>query len=161
MGFMGKNYITSKGFQRLREEYSKLLNEERPKVVEVVQWAASNGDRSENADYLYGKKRLREIDKRLYFLQKKLESAEVVDLSQIKGDLVVFGCRVSFEDEDGKEQTYQIVGEDEFDPNEKKISWKSPVAKALLGKRVGDEVTLSAPKGEQLVQIIKIEVPSE
>jgi transcription elongation factor GreB len=156
---MDKNYITPAGFQKLREEYSRLLNEERPKVVEIVQWAASNGDRSENADYLYGKKRLREIDKRLHFLQKRIESAEVVDLSRIRGDRVVFGCLVTFEDEEGEQQRYQIVGEDEFDPAQKKISWKSPVAKALLGKKVGDEVVLQVPRGEQVLVIVKIEIP--
>lgn len=152
-----KNYITPAGFEKLRSEYSQLLNVERPKVVEVVAWAASNGDRSENADYQYGKRRLREIDKRLYFLKNRIEDAEVVDPAQIKTDKVVFGATVTLEDEDGAELIYQIVGEDEIDVKQKKISWKSPVAKAVLGKKIDDEVKVAKPGGDETMILINIE----
>lgn len=151
-----KNYITPAGFEKLRAEYLELLNNERPKVVETVSWAASNGDRSENADYQYGKRRLREIDKRLYFLQKRLEAAEVIDPSVLKTDKVVFGATVTIENEDGQNKTYQIVGEDEFDIKAGKISWKSPLAKALLGKKNQDEVRVLKPGGDDIVLITQI-----
>lgn len=150
------NYITPEGFERLRVEYTTLLNGERPKVVETVTWAASNGDRSENADYQYGKKRLREIDRRLHFLQKRMESAEVIDPSKLKSDKVIFGATVVIEDEDGNEKRYQIVGADEFDISKNKISWKSPIAKALLGKKVDDEVKIQKPRGEEIATILEI-----
>ena len=150
------NYITPPGFEKLRAEYTELLSRERPKVVETVTWAASNGDRSENADYQYGKKRLREIDRRLHFLQKRMEAAEVIDPASLKSDKIVFGATVTIEDEDGNSKTYQIVGEDEFDIKENKISWKSPVAKALLGKKLDDEVKILKPTGEEFVTITKI-----
>ncbi len=152
----GINYITPQGFEKLRAEYTELLNVERPKVVETVAWAASNGDRSENADYQYGKRRLREIDRRLHFLQKRMESAEVVDPKTLKSEKVVFGATVVIEDEDGQQKTYQIVGEDEFDIKQNKISWKSPVAKALLGKKIDDEAKIQKPAGEEIVSIIDI-----
>lgn len=152
-----KNYITPPGFERLRDEYSQLLNVERPKLVEVVAWAASNGDRSENADYIYGKRRLREIDRRLHFLQDKLERAEVVDPKKLSGNKVIFGATVTISDEDGKTLTYQIVGQDEFDIKQNKISWKSPVAAALLGKKEGDEVVIKKPDSQEIVCIEKIE----
>lgn len=152
-----KNYITPPGFEKLKEEYSQLLHVERPKLVETVAWAASNGDRSENADYIYGKRRLREIDRRLHFLQDKLERAVVVDPQKLSGDKVVFGATVTISDEDGKTVTYQIVGQDEFDIQQQKISWKSPVAVALLGKRVDDEVVIKKPGGQEIVCIEKIE----
>lgn len=152
-----KNYITPAGFEKLRAEYSELLNVERPKVVEVVAWAASNGDRSENADYQYGKRRLREIDKRLYFLKNRIEDAEVIDPQSIKNDKIVFGATVSLETEEGEEIYYQIVGEDEIDVKNKKISWKSPVAKAILGKKVDDEVKVQKPDSEETMTIIKVE----
>lgn len=151
------NYITPEGFEKMRAEYSELLNQERPKVVETVTWAASNGDRSENADYQYGKKRLREIDKRLHFLQKKLESSEVIDPKSIQSDKVVFGATVTLEDEEGNSKTYQIVGADEFDIQKGRISWKSPVAQALLGKKLDDEVKIIKPSGEEIVIITHIE----
>lgn len=150
------NYITPEGFEKLRSEYTTLLNGERPKVVETVTWAASNGDRSENADYQYGKKRLREIDKRLHFLQKRMESAEIIDPKTLKSDKVIFGATVVIEDEDGNKKTYQIVGADEFDISKNKISWKSPVANALLGKKVDDEVKIQRPSGEEIVTVIEI-----
>ncbi len=152
-----KNYITPTGLERLRQEYGQLLNGERPKVVETVAWAASNGDRSENADYIYGKRRLREIDRRLRWLSDRLEKAEVVEPSQVRSTKVVFGATVTIEDEDGETVTYQIVGEDETDIKALQISWKSPLARALLGKTVGDEVTVRKPSGEVSVRIEKIE----
>lgn len=152
-----KNYITPPGFEKLRNEYSQLLNVERPKLVETVAWAASNGDRSENADYIYGKRRLREIDSRLKFLQDKLERAVVVDPQKLSGDKVIFGATVTISDEDGNTSSYQIVGQDEFDIKNNKISWKSPVATALLGKKVNDEVIIKKPGGNEVVCIENIE----
>lgn len=153
-----KNYVTPLGFEKLKEEYSELFNKERPKLVETVAWAASNGDRSENADYIYGKRRLREIDKRLKFLGDRLDNAEVVDPKLIKSDKVVFGATVTYSDEDEKSYTYQIVGEDEFDVKAGKISWKSPVAKQLMGKKMNEEVVLKKPNGiEEVILIEKIE----
>lgn len=151
-----KNYITPAGFEKLRSEYVELLNVERPKTVTVVTWAASNGDRSENADYQYGKRRLREIDRRLHFLKTKMQDSEVVDPAQIKSDKVVFGATVTLENEEGEEVVYQIVGEDEIDIKLKRISWKSPVAKAILGKKIDDEVKVSKPKGDEMMTIIDI-----
>ena len=151
------NYITPAGLEKLRLEYTELLLRERPKVVETVAWAASNGDRSENADYQYGKKRLREIDRRLHFLQKRLEASEVIDPVKMKSTRIVFGATVTIEDVDGNQRTYQIVGEDEFNIAENKISWKSPVAKALLGKSVGDDVKIIKPFGEETVTITQIQ----
>ncbi|MCC2679750.1 MAG: hypothetical protein K0R29_2326 [Pseudobdellovibrio sp.] len=152
-----KNYITPAGFERLRKEYTDLLNVERPKTVEVVTWAASNGDRSENADYQYGKRRLREIDKRLFFLKNRLEDAEVIDPATLKSDKVVFGATVSLENEDGDILTYQIVGEDEIDIKQKKISWRSPLAMAILGRKLDDEVKVAKPSGDELMTIVEIE----
>lgn len=153
-----KNYVTPLGFEKLKEEYSELFNKERPKLVETVAWAASNGDRSENADYIYGKRRLREIDKRLKFLGDRLDNAEVVDPKLIKSDKVVFGATVTYSDEDEKSYTYQIVGEDEFDVKAGKISWKSPVARQLMGKKLNEEVVLKKPNGiEEIILIEKIE----
>ena len=151
------NYITPEGFERLKAEYSQLISGERPKVVETVTWAASNGDRSENADYQYGKKRLREIDRRLHFLQKRMEAAEVIDPKKMKSDRVIFGATVTFENEDGVEKIYQIVGADEFNIDFGKISWRSPLAHALLGKQIDDEVKIQKPSGEEIVVITKIE----
>ncbi|MBC7457329.1 MAG: transcription elongation factor GreB [Bdellovibrionaceae bacterium] len=150
------NYITPSGFEKLRAEYTELLHRERPQVVETVAWAASNGDRSENADYQYGKKRLREIDRRLHFLQKRMEAAEVIDPAKMKSEKIVFGATVTIEDQDGQMKTYQIVGEDEFNIKENKISWKSPVAKALLGKKLDDEIKILKPSGEEIVIITNI-----
>ncbi len=151
-----KNYITPAGFEKLRSEYTELLNKERPKIVEVVTWAASNGDRSENADYQYGKRRLREIDKRLFFLKNRLQDAEVVDPSTLKSDKVVFGATITLENEEGEAVTYQIVGEDEIDIKQKKISWKSPIANAILGKKLDDEVKVVKPGGDETMIIIDI-----
>ena len=152
-----KNYITPEGLEKLKAEYNKLFHEERPKVVETVAWAASNGDRSENADYIYGKKRLREIDRRLRFLTGRLENAEVVDPQILTGRNVLFGATVTLIDEDEKSVIYQIVGEDEWDISKKKISWKSPVAKSWLGNKEGDEVLIKKPTGEEYVTIEKVQ----
>lgn len=151
-----KNYITPEGFEKLRAEYLDLLNVERPKTVTVVSWAASNGDRSENADYQYGKRRLREIDKRLFFLKNRMQDAEVIDPSQIKSEKVVFGAKVTLENEEGEEITYQIVGADEIDIKLKRISWQSPLAKAILGKKIDDEVKVSKPSGDEMMIIVDI-----
>ena len=147
------NYITPEGFKKLQEEFKHLFHEERPKLVETVAWAAGNGDRSENGDYIYGKRRLREIDKRLKFLRDRIESARVVDPKTIKSEKVVFGATVVIEDEDGARKTYQIVGEDEIEPGRNRISWKSPMAKALLGKEVGDEIEIHRPAGLLIAEI--------
>lgn len=151
-----KNYITPAGLAVLKKEYTFLLHDERPKVVATVTWAASNGDRSENADYIYGKRRLREIDRKLRFLRQRIEAAEIVDPATLNSDKIVFGATVTIIDEDEKKITYQIVGEDEFEIKLGKISWKSPVAKALLGKRVGDEIAIQKPQGIEHVTIDQI-----
>lgn len=152
-----KNYITPEGLEKLKSEYAKLFHDERPKLVETIAWAASNGDRSENADYIYGKRRLREIDSRLRFLSSRLEKAFVVDPKTLSGKTVVFGATVTLLDEEEKLLVYQIVGEDEGDVSRGKISWKTPVAKALLGKKEGDEVVIHKPAGEEYVTIEKVE----
>lgn len=157
IAMQGKNYITPEGFQKLRDEYHHLLHKDRPKVVETVAWAASNGDRSENADYIYGKRRLREIDRRLKFLTGRLEAAEVVDPKSINANKVLFGATVTITDEDGVQAVYQIVGEDELDPKQGKISWRSPLAKGLLGKSLDDEATIEKPGGHEMVVIESIE----
>ncbi|MBL7545632.1 MAG: transcription elongation factor GreB [Bdellovibrionaceae bacterium] len=144
-----KNYITPEGAEKLKAEYNELFHGERPKLVETVAWAASNGDRSENADYQYGKKRLREIDRRLKFLMDRLDAVEIIDVVTVKSDRVVFGATVTYTNEEGESFTYQIVGEDEFDIKKNKISWKSPLAAALLGKKQGDEVRFTKPNGEE------------
>ena len=152
-----KSYITSKGFETLRAEAEHLVKVERPQVVQTVSWAAGNGDRSENGDYIYGKKRLREIDRRIRYLSKRIESVEVVNPAEIQSEKVLFGATVTIEDEDGLEKTYQIVGEDEISPEGNKISWKSPVASALLGKKVDDEVLIKKPKEQTWATIMKIQ----
>lgn len=151
------NYITPGGFKALQTEFEELFHNERPKVVETVAWAASNGDRSENGDYIYGKKRLREIDRRLRFLTKRIESARVVDPTTVDSEKIVFGATVTVADEEGAEKTYQIVGEDEIDTPKGKISWKSPMAKALLGKKEGDEAVVKKPSGEAFLEILNVE----
>ncbi len=150
--------MTPQGFEDLRTEYRELLNVERPKTVEVVAWAAGNGDRSENADYIYGKRRLREIDRRLKYLKDTIQDAEVVDPKSIKEtEKIVFGATVTIEDEDGESKVYQIVGEHETDLKLGKISWKSPVAKSLLGKSLDDEVKINRPAGTIFVTVMKVE----
>ena len=156
-----KNYITPAGYARLRAELKHLLEEERPRVVETVAWAASNGDRSENGDYLYGKKRLREIDRRIRFLTKRLECAEVVDPSAHYGkDQVFFGATVTYARADGSEETVTILGIDEADSSRGQISWISPVARALLKAREGDEVRLVTPTGVQTLQVLAVRYPA-
>ena len=152
-----KNYITPAGFRRMEEELRLLSRVERPKVVEVVAWAAGNGDRSENGDYIYGKKRLREIDRRIRFLRKRLEIAEVVDPArQTARDRVFFGARVTYETADGTETTVRIVGVDEADFEQGRISWVSPVARALMRAREGDQIRLRTPAGAETVEVVAI-----
>lgn len=157
----GKNYITPAGYQRLRSELLHLIDEERPKVVEVVHWAASNGDRSENGDYLYGKKRLREIDRRIRFLTKRLEIAEVTDPSLHHGrDQVFFGATVTYAEESGQERTVTILGIDEADSAQGQVSWISPIARALLKAKEGDVVRLVTPLGTQEVEVLSVSYPA-
>lgn len=152
-----KNYMTPAGHRGLQEELHLLLRQERPKVVEVVAWAAGNGDRSENGDYIYGKKRLREIDRRIRFLTKRLESAEVVDPArQTTRDRVFFGATVTYADRRGAETTVTIVGIDEADLDRGRISWISPIARALLKAREGDVVELRTPAGIERIEVIEI-----
>ena len=156
----GKNYITRAGYDRLRAELFQLMDEERPRIVEIVHWAASNGDRSENGDYLYGKKRLREIDRRIRFLTKRLEIAEVVDASlHHGGDQVFFGATVTYADSKGSETTVTVLGVDEADSAQGQISWVSPIARALLKARVGDVVRLLVPGGAQELEILSVTYP--
>ena len=155
-----KNYMTRAGYNMLRDELTHLMNVERPDVVQIVSWAASNGDRSENGDYLYGKKRLREIDRRIRFLTKRLEQAEVVDPGSLPDkDRVFFGAEVLYSDEEGEEYRVTIVGVDEAEPLQGKISWISPVARALLKARVGDLVTLRTPSGIKELDVLEISYP--
>lgn len=151
-----KNYITTAGATRLREEYQQLKYKERPEVTKVVAWAASNGDRSENADYTYGKKRLREIDRRLRFLGKRIDSMEIVEVGKIKSDQVLFGATVTIRDEDDKEKTYTIVGVDEMNLEKGRISWVSPLANAIFKAKVGDVIMFKTPKGMKEIEIIEI-----
>jgi len=151
-----KNYMTLEGADRLREELRKLLYTDRPEIVRVVSWAASNGDRSENGDYLYGKKKLRETDRRIRFLQRRLDAAEIVECEKNDTDQVRFGAWVKLKDEEGKTRTYRIVGIDETDPKSGAISWISPMAKALLQSRVGDAVNVRMPKGEEEFEVLEI-----
>lgn len=155
-----KNYITPQGYAQLRTELLQLIDEERPKVVDIVHWAASNGDRSENGDYLYGKKRLREIDRRIRFLTKRLEIAEVVDPSLHHGsDQVFFGATVVYADDLDAERTVTILGVDEADNQQQQISWVAPVALALLKSRVGDEVALQTPSGLRTLEVLSVHYP--
>lgn len=152
-----KNYITPRGLRALQDELKQLTRVERPKVVEVVSWAAGNGDRSENGDYIYGKKRLREIDRRIRFLLKRLEIAEVVDPTLQKNrDQVFFGATVTYADEDDRERTVRIVGIDEADTARGEVSWISPIARALLKARQGDVVELRTPAGPQSIEVVAI-----
>lgn len=153
-----KNYVTPFGHEALQNEYRQLLEQERPKVVETVSWAAKNGDRSENGDYIYGKRRLREIDRRIRYLTKRLDNAVIVD-PKLQQNLtkVFFGAMVSYVKKDGSEHTVKIVGIDEADLSKGKISWTSPVAKALLKAEVGDTVRLRTPEGEESLEILKIQ----
>ncbi len=152
-----KNYMTPEGFGALQTELRQLLKEERPKVVETVSWAAGNGDRSENGDYIYGKKRLREIDRRVRYLTKRLESAEVVEPKNQKNrEQVFFGASVTYARESGETQTVKLVGIDEADMAHGKVSWLAPIAQALLKARKGDEVKLRTPAGVELIEVLDI-----
>jgi len=153
-----KNYISLTGFARLKAELKQLVEVERPEVVKTVAWAASNGDRSENGDYIYGKKRLREIDRRVRFLIKRLENAEVVDASGRDTDQVFFGATVKLKMA-GRIQELTIVGADEVDPGQGRVSWVSPVARALLKAREGDTVVLRSPAGEETIEILEVSYP--
>jgi transcription elongation factor GreB len=156
----GKNYITPAGYARIRAELLDLIDNERPKVVEVVHWAASNGDRSENGDYIYGKRRLREIDRRIRFLTKRLEIAEISDPSVHFGsEQVFFGATVTYEEESGLRRTVTILGIDEADNLRHQVTWVSPIARALLRSEVGDVVRLASPGGHQDIEVIRVEYP--
>jgi transcription elongation factor GreB len=153
-----KNYMTPEGFARLREELNTLLRQERPEVVKVVTWAAGNGDRSENGDYIYGKKRLREIDRRVRYLSKRLANAEVVDPARrARTDQVFFGATVTYANSKGDERTIKIVGVDEVELDKGHVSWISPIAKALLRAEEGDVVRLRTPAGVEELEIVKVE----
>ena len=156
-----RNYMTPAGYRRLREELMQLLDAERPKMVEVVSWAAKNGDRSENGDYLYGKKRLREIDRRIRFLTRRLDIAEVADPSLHHGSgQVFFGACVTYANEQGEQRTITIKGIDEADSLAGEVSWVSPIARALLKAREGDELTLATPGGAQRIEVLSVSYPA-
>lgn len=152
-----RNYITPDGHRRLKDEFLQLLNTDRPEVVRTVSWAASNGDRSENGDYIYGKRRLREIDRRIRFLTKRLDVAEVVDpAAREVTDQIFFGATVRYAMQDGSENTVTIVGVDEVDPARGCVSWISPIAGALLKAHVGDTVTLRTPAGSETLEVLDV-----
>ncbi|MBZ0069221.1 MAG: transcription elongation factor GreB [Thiobacillus sp.] len=152
-----KNYMTPAGYAQLDSEFNQLWKVERPKLVETISWAASNGDRSENGDYIYGKKRLREVDRRIRFLSKRLEHAEVVDPATREAtDQIFFGATVTVADPDGNESTYAIVGLDEADAGRGRIAWISPMARALLKAREGDTVRVQTPEGRREVEIVEV-----
>jgi transcription elongation factor GreB len=156
-----RNYLTPAGYARLRAELLALLDDERPKIVEIVSWAAKNGDRSENGDYLYGKKRLREIDRRIRFLTKRLDIAEVADPSLHFGhDQVFFGATVTYVNQRDEERTVTIKGIDEVDNLNGEVSWIAPIARALLKARVGDEVQLMTPGGLEQIEVIDVRYPA-
>ena len=156
-----RNHLTPQGWRRLREELMTLLDVERPKVVEVVSWAAKNGDRSENGDYLYGKKRLREIDRRIRFLTRRLDIAEIADPSAHHGsDQIYFGATVTYANAAGEERTVTIKGIDEADSLQGEVSWISPIARALLKAREGDEVQLVSPGGVERIEIVAVRYPA-
>ena len=156
-----KNYITPAGYRRLRDELLHLIDEARPEVVKLVSWAASNGDRSENGDYIYGKRRLREIDRRIRFLTKRIDLAEVVNSSrQENTDQVFFGATVEYASEDGETHTVKIVGVDEVNLDVGHVSWISPIARALLKSKVGDQVTLHTPAGPQPIDVLDVSYPT-
>lgn len=156
----GKNYISPAGYANLRSELLDLIDTERPKVVEIVHWAASNGDRSENGDYIYGKKRLREIDRRIRFLTKRLEIAEVTDpCVHHGGDQVFFGATVTYEEDSGMQRTVTILGVDEANSALGQVSWVSPIARTLLKSRVGDVLALRTPAGAVEIEVLQVDYP--
>ena len=152
-------FITPQGLARIRAEYEQLFGEERPKLVETISWAAANGDRSENGDYIYGRKRLREIDRRLGYLAKAMKAAKVVDPSSQSTDQVRFGATVELADEQDSRRCVTIVGDDEADATHGRIGWSAPMARALVGARVGDERFVRLPAGEKLYEILAIRYP--
>jgi transcription elongation factor GreB len=157
----GKNYITPQGYARIHGELMNLMDNERPKVVESVYWAASNGDRSENGDYIYGKKRLREIDRRIWFLTKRLEIAEVVDPTVHHGsEQIFFGSTVTYQDDLGTERRVTIMGIDEADSAQNQVSWVSPIARTLLKARLGDVLQLVTPAGLVEIEVTGVEYPA-
>lgn len=156
-----KNYMTPAGHKRIKDELLQLIDVDRPEVVKIVSWAASNGDRSENGDYIYGKRRLREIDRRIRFLTKRLDIAEVVDPSvHHGGNQVFFGATITYENQQGEQHTVTIVGIDELDPLNGRISWISPVARALTKAREGDSVPLKTPAGMDELTILEVRYPA-
>jgi transcription elongation factor GreB len=158
---MADRFITPAGFAGIRAEYEHLFGEERPKLVEVISWAAGNGDRSENGDYIYGRKRLREIDRRLGYLSKVMKTAKVVDPArQDSRDQVRFGAIVELADEDDNRRIVTLVGEDEADATNGRISWNAPLARALVGARIGDERTVRLPAGEKNYEVVAIDYPA-
>lgn len=150
------NYISPRGHKKLVDELDQLVKVERPEVTKLVQWAASNGDRSENADYLYGKKRLREIDRRIRFLVSRLDAAVVVDPAKITSDKIQFGATVEIVDEEGVTKRFTIVGVDEVDTAKGRISWQSPIGRTLIGKKEGDEVLVKVPAGDLTYEVVSI-----
>jgi transcription elongation factor GreB len=154
------NYITPEGYRRLREEYETLFGTERPQLVETISWAAGNGDRSENGDYIYGRKKLREIDRRIGWLSKRMKNANVVDPArQPNREKVFFGATVTLVDEDDRERIVTLVGEDETDPGAGRIAWTSPIARAIRGSAVGDVRRVNLPAGERELEIVAISYP--
>jgi len=156
---MSINYLTPDGLQKLRSELKELLDDERPKIVKSVNEAAAMGDRSENAEYIYGKRRLREIDRRIVFLQKRLDNVEVVDPQKIDLNKISFGAIILLQDEEGKSHRYQIVGEDEIDPKVGRITFSSPLGRSLLGKKVGDLINVKRPAGDMEFEVVAIKRP--
>ena len=153
-------FITPQGFARIRAEYDALFATERPKLVETISWAAANGDRSENGDYIYGRKRLREIDRRLAYLGKVMKNAKIVDpAKQASRDQVRFGATIELADDDDHRRTLTIVGDDEADASANRIGWNAPLARAFIGARVGDERTVRLPVGEKNYEVIAIRYP--
>jgi transcription elongation factor GreB len=153
-------FITPEGFARVRAEYEELFGTERPKLVETIAWAAANGDRSENGDYIYGRKKLREIDRRLGYLSKVMKAAKVVDpASQTSRDQIRFGATVELADQDDSRRTVTIVGDDEADASAGRIGWSAPLARALIGARIGDERIVGLPSGEKSYEVIEIRYP--
>ena len=158
---MADRFITPEGFARVRDEYEQLFGVERPKLVEVISWAAGNGDRSENGDYIYGRKRLREIDRRLGYLSKVMKTAKVVDpAAQASRDQIRFGATVELADEDNRRRTLTIVGDDEADATAGRVGWSAPIARALIGAKVGDERVVRLPAGEKSYEVMAVTYPS-
>jgi transcription elongation factor GreB len=150
------NYITPAGYERLMHELQQLLRRERPEITQLIQWAASNGDRSENADYLYGRRRLREIDRRIRFLTQRLEASVVIDPAAQDFETIQFGATIEILDDEGVARIISIVGVDEVDTARGRISWQSPIGRSLLGKKVGDEIQIQVPAGEKSYEVVSI-----